>query len=104
MTKQSKVKLSVISLLLAVAVGAPVASIVANAPSHRSTAALEPTTEIEMPADVLTSAVTIETVDIEASPSPARHAAPKKARGGWRCVTRDLEQGRGAVKACGEAI
>lgn len=104
MTKQSAVRLSVIGLLLAIAVGAPVASIVGNAP-HR-TAALAPQiaepAAYEMPEMRVTPTFTMPTVDVVASPS--RTVRAKKDAGEERatgCKSRRLDSDYSAsVKIC----
>ncbi len=83
-SKHSKVRALVIGLLLAVAVGAPVASVVGNAP--RRTAALAPSeasapAEYEMPGMTVTpSAVTVPAVEVVGR-VPARAGRAKKDAG-----------------------
>ena len=79
MTKQAKVRGLVIGLLLAVGLGAPIASIVGNAP-HRATARLD-----AAPATVTMPEMTIQgeyvpEVDVRDLPViPAAHRAAKPA-------------------------
>lgn len=103
MTKQSSVRLSVIGLLLAVAVGAPVASILGNAP--RSTASLDQApSEVVMPAETVHSVPTLSETVIVASPS-RRAPAAKKAHGAFRCQVRGLESvSDGQVRVCATEI
>ncbi len=102
MTKQSSVRLSVIGLLLSVAIGAPVASILGNAPSHRSTASLDQApSEVVMPADAVFSVPTLPETLVVASPS-RRAPAAKKA---FRCQARKLESvSDGQVRVCATEI
>lgn len=106
MTKQSKVKLSVISAMLLLAVGLPVASVVGNAPSHRATASAEQAPqqdEIVMPQDVVRGTATLPEMTIVGRPARAKPAA--KARGEWRCERRALESvSDGMVTVCATAI
>lgn len=110
-SKHSKVRALVIGLLLSVAVGAPVASIVGNAP-HR-TASMDASPEVgqdavyEMPEDVIRAAVTIPTVDVVGRvPRKAGPARAKKDDGEektWRCSTRSLDSDYAAsVRICAE--
>lgn len=107
MTKQSSVKLSVISAMLLLAVGLPVASIVGNAPSHRSTAALETAPQQDdamvMPQETIRSTATLPEMTIVGRAPHARPAA--KARGEVRCERRQLESvSDGMVTVCATAI
>lgn len=104
MTKQSSIRLLVVGLLLSVAVGAPVASILGNAP--HSTASLAPQisgpAEYEMPEMRVTPTFTMPTVDVVAS--PPKTARAKKGAGEERatgCTVRRLDSDyRASVKIC----
>ncbi len=84
MTKQSKVRLSVISAMLLLAVGLPVASVVGNAPSHHGTASLEqpaaPSDDVvEMPLDTVRSTTVLAPAITASAPRAAR--PPPRASG-----------------------
>lgn len=103
MTKQSSVRLSVIGLLLSVAIGAPVASILGNAPGRTASLDQAPS-EVVMPADAIRGPTTLQETVIVAS--PAKRQATKAAPAGeWRCEVRGLESvSDGQVRVCGRSI
>jgi len=111
MTNSIKSRLLVIGLLLSVAVGAPVASILGNAP-HRAAATAsasevaEPTV-YEMPMDTVRPTLTLPVTDVVGrAPRKAVTARAKKDAGEekvWRCETRRLDSDYAAsVRICGE--
>lgn len=111
MTKQAKVRGTVVGLLLAVALGAPIASIVANAP-HRATAqlgateTLRPTLYAVGTGDAVTETTTLPEVTIAASaPRRTKAAKAERAQADQACKVIHLEQqGIGydsTVMACG---
>lgn len=104
MTKQSSIRLLVVGLLLSVAVGAPVASIVANAP-HRtaslSTAEVAAPATYEMPEMTVTPAQTLPTITVVGSPARTAPAAKKAEGRAVRCTVRRLDSDYAAsVKIC----
>jgi hypothetical protein len=85
MTNSSKSRLLVIGLMLSVAIGAPVASIVANAP-HRAAATADATPDVGraeeyvMPEDVVRGPATIGEVVVIGSPAKKPASRPEARR------------------------
>lgn len=98
MTKQAGIRFAVVSGMLALAVGAPVASIVANAPPARAAALGDAEGRpVAVRADGLPVEPVVlpeETIVADAQvPALSRASAPRRPRGWTRCYRHVLEQG-----------